>query len=123
MISQCIGSHQGKSSRRKLFGLPKGTVVGGATPAGIITTIVGTTVLQMMEGPGVNRYFYYAWNEQQNSFQRLDPPLRLVRAAIDCYEIDHVIRFEDKRYIAYRDGIAAIYYDSSARTVSVVYFH
>ena len=90
--------------------------------AGFIGMIVGTMILQMMEGPGLHHYFYYAWNEHQNSFQRLDPPLNLVRDAIDCYEIDHVVRFEDKRYVAYRDGVAAIYYDSSARTVSVVYF-
>lgn len=94
----------------------------GGAGAGIIGMIVTTAILQMMEGPGLNHYFYYAWNEQQNSFQRLDPPLALVRDAIDCYEMDHVVRFEDKRYVAYRDGVAAIYYDSSARTVSVVYF-
>jgi hypothetical protein len=95
----------------------------GGAGAGIIGMIVTTAILQMMEGPGLNHYFYYAWNEQQNSFQRLDPPLALVRDAIDCYEMDHVVRFEDKRYVAYRDGVAAIYYDSSANTVSVVYFH
>jgi len=95
----------------------------GGAGAGIIGMIVTTAIMQMMEGPGLNHYFYYAWNEQQNSFQRLDPPLNVVRDAIDCYEMDHVVRFEDKRYIAYRDGIAAIYYDSSARMVSVVYFH
>lgn len=89
---------------------------------GVATMIIGSVIIQSMDGPGINQYFYYEWNTQNNTFNIRDTPDRMTREKIDQYEIDLRRRPRYKNYIAYKDGVAAIYYDAKLKAISVVYF-
>lgn len=94
----------------------------GMMGGNIITMVVGTIILQLMEGPGITRYFYYEWNESENTFRVKEPSVQLTRQKIDNYEISQRVAYKYKNYVEYKGGVAGVYYDTKSNKASVVYF-
>lgn len=92
--------------------------------AGMITMVVGTAILQMSEGPGISRHFYYELDEKDLSFKRSDTAT-YVRKKLDEYEIARQaegVKVKYKGYIPYKNGIIGIYYEPKRKTVTLVNF-
>ena len=101
-----------------------GMTAGGIYPVGMMNMLVGSVILHLMEGPGVNRYFYYEWTEPDNMFRVREQKVELIREKIDAYEIaknEAGITYKHKSYMEYKAGIIGIYYDNK-KNLSIVHF-
>ncbi|MCW5910338.1 MAG: hypothetical protein KIT62_04650 [Cyclobacteriaceae bacterium] len=82
-----------------------------ATPAGIVTAVVGTAMIQAMDGPGINRYFYLEGNSE-NNFKFCESEMGIMRSEIDSFEISQEqkgIKYSIKYYIQGPSGYFGIY--------------
>ena len=93
--------------------------------AGFLTMVVGTAILQMMEGPGISQHFYYQYDEKDVSFKLPEESSSYVRTKLDEYEIGkqaQKVKVKYKNYIPYKNGIIAIYYEHKRKTATLVNF-
>jgi hypothetical protein len=107
----------------------QGAVFVPINPAAIIgaiaTTIIYNSIQQAREKPGVSRYFYYTWDEANNSVAVKDAAVETLKEKIDNYEIaQHKKRidYKYKTYCAFKNGVLCTYYSSNTKTASLVYF-
>jgi hypothetical protein len=92
---------------------------GGATPLSFILPIViGTTIRQLSEGPGISRYFYMAGNLSKGFAYSENSTLR---SKIDSFEMTHPDQ-RNEGYFQAGDGVIAAYYNSKSRKVSFLKF-
>ena len=96
---------------------------GGAGVTGLLTNLIFNAFVSSHEAPGVLRYFYYEWDGGNGFTTRDYPPIdAFAREKLDQYEIDHQARVGEKRYIRFKNGVAALYYQRAESHLSVVYF-
>jgi hypothetical protein len=98
-----------------------GMVLPTPSISGVIGALVGTALLQAREKPGVHRYFNYEW-DHQNAFKIRDLSTMLLKEKIDQFEIKNRTRVDYKSYIAYKGGLAAVYYEAKKNNLSVIHF-
>lgn len=99
----------------------KGVVLPRPSVAGIIAGLVGTTILQLRENPGVHRYFHHEY-DSLTGFKRRNLTTELLREKIDHYELDYAVDVTFKTYIDHAGGIAGIYYDAKKSKLSIIAF-
>lgn len=99
----------------------KGAITPRPSVVGMITSLVGTTILQLREYPGVHRYFYYEY-DTLTGFKRRNLTTELLHEKIDHYELDYAVDVTFKTYINHAGGVAGIYYDAKKNKLSVIAF-
>lgn len=80
---------------------------------GIMVSVIGTTIRQLRDGPGVSRYFYLE-EEQGGGFGVIDLlSVPLLKQKIDAYEmslIEKLYKYKVKGYHEFRGGLLAVYF-------------
>jgi hypothetical protein len=92
----------------------------GANPVtALAVMVVGTAIRQMIEKPGVSRYFYLKENDNHTNFELSTDN---INQRIDDYELgfkkDHEIK--SKIYVPVRNGFVGLYYVKEEKSVTVV---
>lgn len=99
-----------------------GTVTGPTPALALLNFFVSTAVRQMLEGPGVSRYFYLVEDGVGNFKFTTDEPT-IPRRQIDLYEMMNLTKEKNCKYKGYTkfgDDVLAVYFNAGEGAVELV---